>query len=187
MKYLRRSLFVLVALVIVGLTSAQASLAAPVPNNDETPFTADSLSQGLTPEQFQAVIADLKNSSVPQSEDTATSLKKTTFTFPQGFSLTFVEDQTIQDPTKIQLRIGGGTDSGGSYILFNQFDQDMLMSGSGALLNAAICAIPGVGWAACAGVTALVIAATIAVSNAGKCPGQKQMKLYVNTLYRSCV
>lgn len=81
--------------------------------------------------------------------------------------------------TKPESRLGGGYDSGGHYVLLNQFDQAMLYNGSGFLLGAAICAIPAVGQIACLAVQAIIAVAAAAVSaQKGTCKNNKQLKVY---------
>lgn len=58
------------------------------------------------------------------------------------------------------------------YVFLNRTDQAALTNGSSAVLGALICAIPAVGWAACAGViAALAIAATYINAN-GYCSNE---------------
>lgn len=78
-----------------------------------------------------------------------------------------------------QARLGGGYDSGGHDVLFNQFDQAMLYNGSGFLLGAAICAIPAVGQIACLAVQAIIAVAAAAVSaQKGTCKNNEQLKVF---------
>lgn len=186
-KFLRVTLLSLVTVVTACVTGAQGLNAAPTTYQKESSFTVEPLPQGITYEQFKLIISDLKNSSVPYSERKVRSTNKVTFEFPQGFSITFVDKQGDRAGKPIRSRANGKIDRGGSYITLNRFEKDMLMEGSRALLIAAICAIPGLGSAACAGITAIILAATSAVTRTGKCPGYQQMKIYIKNFYRKCL
>ena len=181
MKYFRRILSVLIMTTGLALIASQSSLAAPV---QPIVPTADPVA-GMTATQFNEAIRELKESPLKRSVVTTALDTRTTFDLPEGFAMTVVEPKRASGG--IQPRIGGGTDSRGVYVLFNQWDQDMLYMGSGALLGAALCAIPGVGWFACLGVSLLIGAATTAVANKGKCTNNRQLKMYVSTLQSSCV
>lgn len=164
----------------LALISSQSSMAAPVQAS-----VPASPAAGLTAAQFDQAIKELKESPLKRTVATTALDTRTTFDLPEGFTMTVVEPKKATGG--IQPRIGGGTDGGGAYVLFNQWDQDMLYMGSGALLGAALCAIPGVGWFACLGVSVLVGAATTAVANRGKCTNNRQLKMHISTLYSSCV
>ncbi|WP_217990682.1 hypothetical protein [Curtobacterium sp. 314Chir4.1] len=83
-------------------------------------------------------------------------------------------------------RLGGGYDAGGSYVLFNQFDQAMLYNGTGFLLGAAICAIPAIGQVACLAVQAIIAVASAAVAaQKGTCKNNKQLKVYFSNNHAS--
>lgn len=181
MKCFRRILSALIMTIGLALIASQSSIAAPA----QAAVVANDPTGGLTAAQFDQAIKELKESPLGRSVVTTAVDTRTTFDLPEGFTMTVVESKKASGG--IQPRIGGGTDSGGVYVLFNQWEQDMLYMGSGALLGAALCAIPGVGWFACLGVSLIVGAATTAVANKGKCTNNRQLKMYVSTLYSSCV
>ena len=186
MKKLKRVLSTLIMIVALGLISSQSSMAAStqVPETDSA-VEVGQAQAGLTAEQFSQMLVELKQSPLTRTVTTTATDTRTTYDLPEGFTMTVVESSTA--PGGIQPRIGGGSDGGGAYVLFNQFDQDMLYAGTGALLGAALCAIPGVGWLACLGVSLLVAAATTVVVNSGKCTNNRQLKMYIKTAYSSCV
>lgn len=82
---------------------------------------------GLTAAQFNEAIKELKESPLKRSVVTTAVDTRTTFDLPEGFTMTVVEPKKASGG--IQPRIGGGTDGGGVYVLFNQWQQDMLYMG----------------------------------------------------------
>lgn len=61
---------------------------------------------------------------------------------------------------------------------FNTVDQQALAAGGGAAIGAAICLIPGVGWAACAVIGVVVSVATTYVFQHGICSGGRKLWWY---------
>ncbi|MFJ3383418.1 MULTISPECIES: hypothetical protein [unclassified Curtobacterium] len=61
---------------------------------------------------------------------------------------------------------------------FNTVDQQALAAGGGAAIGAAICLIPGVGWAACAAIGVVVSVATTYVFKNGICSGGRKLWWY---------
>lgn len=70
---------------------------------------------------------------------------------------------------------------------FNQFDQDAIISGAGLALGTAICLIPAVGVVACAVVGTIITAGVLYLSYNGKCPNNKQLKVYLPNRVAGCV
>lgn len=172
----------LVLVLSLGLVSSQAATAASVAPTTEAPEVSSQAE--VSPEMIKEGLKELKASSVPRTVVTTASEVRTTYLIPGSYQFTVVEP--VSD--RPQPRLGGGADAIGVYILFNQFDQDAIISGGGFLLGAAICAIPGVGTLACVGVGALLTAAALYLSYNGKCRDNKQLKAYVFVPERnSCV
>lgn len=83
--------------------------------------------------------------------------------------------------------IGGGGGVTKPYISFNQTDQKAIMAGSGALMTAAICAVPAVGWVACGVAGALVAVAFVYLKDRGICPKSKgNLRVYLKSRYVGC-
>jgi hypothetical protein len=61
---------------------------------------------------------------------------------------------------------------------FNTVDQQALAAGGGAAIGAAICLIPGIGWAACAAIGVLVSVATTYIFKNGICSGGRKLWWY---------
>lgn len=61
---------------------------------------------------------------------------------------------------------------------FNTTDQQALAAGGGAAIGAAICLIPGVGWAACAAIGVVVSVATTYIFKNGICSGGRKLWWY---------
>ncbi|OIH96548.1 hypothetical protein BIU90_17045 [Curtobacterium sp. MCBA15_001] len=61
---------------------------------------------------------------------------------------------------------------------FNTVDQQALAAGGGAAIGAAICLIPGVGWAACAAISVVVSVATTYIFKNGICSSGRQLWWY---------
>lgn len=76
--------------------------------------------------------------------------------------------------TRVSVRLNG------QYVAigFNTLEQQMLASGSTTLLVAAICAVPAVGWVACAIVGVVVAVATTYVTRNGVCSNKRTLWWY---------
>lgn len=74
-------------------------------------------------------------------------------------------------------RLGAGSDSAGVYVLLNNFDQNLIISGAGAAVTAALCAIPAIGWVSCAAITAAIVVAATWLAVHGTCP--VNLKAYI--------
>ncbi|MFF1879471.1 hypothetical protein [Leifsonia sp. NPDC058230] len=182
MKILRGvSAFVAGAILVAGFTFANGAgaMAAESAEPTGTGAMVEDL-PNLTDDQLSEGLQELKNSPLPRtSEVTATGLA-TTYVLGNGLTMTVNE-------SVIAPRLGGGFEPNGQfYVSFNQFDQDMLISGAGFGLGAAICAIPGVGWVACTVVGAIITVGVVAVSTNAKCKNNKQLIVHVNPSWSTC-
>lgn len=76
--------------------------------------------------------------------------------------------------TRVSVRVNG------QYLAigFNTLEQQMLASGSSTLLAAAICAVPAVGWVACAVVGVVVAVGTTYVTRNGVCSNGRTLWWY---------
>lgn len=142
----------------------------------------------ITPEMVEEAYDQLLASDLPRTVTGEGKAAQTTFKFTEGFELTFGTDyKAAKDAgNAIQPRIGGGFDGGGMYVLLNQFDQNLVIGGSGFVLGAAICAIPAVGQVACLVVGGILTIATTALAvNGGTCSNNRQFKIYVTNGLRA--
>lgn len=79
----------------------------------------------------------------------------------------------------VSPNISGGKDRGGYYIVFSAFEQDLVINGWGWGLAAAICAVPGVGWALCSLVALSFTVLTTYAGTQKSCKG-RPAKVYPN-------
>ncbi len=159
--------------VAMALTGASVSFAAPAPVQKAPVAASQEVRTNLDPATVKQALVELNASSLPRTTKTKSGVSYTTFELKPGFKFTIAEPILSGG---ISPRIGGGSDQYGAYVSFNQFDQDAIISGSGFLLGAAICAIPGVGWAACTVVGALLAAGALYLSYNGKCPNNQELR-----------
>ncbi len=127
-----------------------------------------SIDNRVTPELLDEAFQELSSSDFSRIQNPDSSV---TFQIRDGFSLT-LPDQHVSPATtrSVSPKISAGPEEGGFWVEFNSFDQGLIISGSGTALGAAICAIPGVGQAACIVVAAILTVATSAISENRKCP-----------------
>lgn len=145
---------------------------------------------GISSEQMEQLSAELQNSRLPRTERSVGGHIHRTYIIDvqgQHFELT-VSDPIFRTATfAVTPMLGGGSNSHGVYISFNQYDQSVLIGGSYGLINAALCAIPAIGWVGCAAITAALVFVASYVSTHGACSGNKVMRVYINTFRVTCV
>lgn len=145
----------------------------------------------FTEADWEVAVQELIASDVPRTA--AETFRETRYVFhvPVPEWPTGVFDMTITVPKEGMMEttvprkglmtplLGAGSDSGGPYYLLNNFDQNMLIGGGGAVLTAALCAIPGFGWVGCVIISAAVIAGGVWLSMNGVCTNGRQLKTYL--------
>lgn len=159
---------------LIGIASASAVLASSLVCSIPAGAARASETQypRLSDVELTAALDELRGAGLVIEDRVAPDGLHSTVALGDGMTVDIVS-------TKSESRLGGGYDSGGHYVLFNQFDQAMLYNGSGFLLGAAICAIPAVGQIACLAVQAIIAVAAAAVSaQKGTCKNNKQLKVY---------
>ena len=171
------------AILLIGTNASPAS-AAPS-TVAETSQVGMSTADEITPEMLEQAYSELLASDLPRVTNGEGEEATTTFELADGFELTFGTAPTTPTDDTITPYIGGGSDSRGLYVLLNQFDQGLVISGSGFALGAAICAIPAVGTAACVVVGAILTVATSILAANGTCKYNKRLKIYVTGGVRS--
>lgn len=143
----------------------------------------------ISPEEWNLAVTQLLASDVPRTVESSPAGREYTFHVPVSDpavpSGTF--DLGIFVPAKQHVRpnLGGGWDNAGPYILLNNFDQQLIVGGGGAVITAALCAIPAIGTVSCIAIAAAVIAAGTWIANYGVCP--RNLKSYVFGPRFSCV
>lgn len=134
-------------------------------------------------EDLEAVlIAELESSDLERSILIADGEIVTTYRIPGG------PDISVVRPLVTPM-VWGGSDAGGIYVTFSAFDQNLIVSGHGFVLAAAICAIPAVGAAACLVAGALITAATVYITTYNVCKSPRStLKIYpFKGMKASCV
>jgi hypothetical protein len=126
----------------------------------------------VDPATVAAAYQELIASSFPRTTSLEAGVQVQTFTLPNGFQYSFSLHPKIIGTQTVHPNLGGGWDNYGLYVSFNRFDQGAIATGGGAAIAIAICAIPGVGWAACAVAAGLVGAATYYIAAYGMCPAK---------------
>ncbi|MEO5310324.1 MULTISPECIES: hypothetical protein [Corynebacterium] len=153
----------LTALASVAILFAGQGLASAAEKDDPTTlqeFQEQTAAEGsITPEVLDQAFEELINSDVPRTVNDDSTVT---------FDLEHM-DLTLRDPHAVTPYVSGGRENGGFWVEFTPLEQDMLISGSGFALGTAICAIPGVGWAACTVVGAIITGATVVLSHNKKC------------------
>lgn len=118
----------------------------------------------ITPEQLQAAYDELKDSDLPRKKTIEDGQPIVIFTLPTGAEF------ALPDFDAPQPYVSGGRNGlSGFWLEFTPREQDLLISGGGFALGAAICAVPGVGQAACLIIGAIITGAGWAISSYGKC------------------
>ena len=171
-----------------GLSPALAEEKAQPASQVATQAVSGIAPEDVTPEMLEEAYTQLLSSDLPRTVTGAGPTEQTTFQFIDGFELTFGRDIANAPelkPGTMQPYIGGGVDGGGMYVLLNQFDQNLVISGSGFALGAAICAVPAVGQVACIVVGAILAVATTVLAANGTSSNNRQFKVYVTKGVRS--
>lgn len=173
-------------LLVVGAGVAPASAAAPASAEIQPLAAATSQVDDISPEMIEQAFSQLLSSDLPRTVTGEGGDAVTTFDFPEGLSLSFGTAVVAGEGDELTTYIGGGSDSRGLYVKLNQFDQGLVISGSGFALGAAICAVPAVGAVACLVVGAILTVATaVLAANGGTCSRNRQLKIYVTNGIRS--
>lgn len=170
-------------ILVAGLTVANSGAAVAAESSPARPDISVTAQQfpDITDEQLEQGLRELKDSPLPRATAETSAGTATTYELGDGLSMTVTEAGSATS------RLGGGFEADGQlFVSFNQFDQDMLISGAGFGLGAAICAIPGVGWIACTVVGAIITVGVVALSYNAKCPGNKQLIVHVNPSWSTC-
>lgn len=189
----KRYLSVALGLVItlcLALTSANISSAATA-LTDQASVSQESLDQwGLTREDVQRYqtaqkmltngdldARHLRNELANSSLERTRHVNFTTYNLGRGVEISILDEAVVKDRIANSPQLSGGTWSGGFYVKFNNTDQQALVNGGAFLLGAAICAIPAVGWVACAVVGAIIAIATTYVNARGICTKNRQLRI----------
>jgi hypothetical protein len=137
------------ALVVVGAHQALASDRPVATTSDglaTTTLITQDQQQTISDADYAQAFEEFESTSVPRDSVLEGGVQVVTFHFTDTASLTMVDPASV--PATPQL--SGGRNRYGFWIGFNQFDQNVLSNAvAAATLTAAICAIPGVGTAAC--------------------------------------
>ncbi|MER0093668.1 hypothetical protein [Corynebacterium sp. KPL2838] len=160
----------LTALASVAILFAGQGLASAAEKDDPTTlqeFQEQTAAEGsITPEVLDQAFEELINSDVPRTVNDDSTVT---------FDLEHM-DLTLRDPHAVTPYVSGGKENGGFWVEFTPLEQDMIISGSGFALGTAICAIPGVGWAARTVVGAIITGATVVLSHNKGC--NKRIKVH---------
>lgn len=131
--------------VALGAILSLVLLGSPAHADASTDGTADV----VTFDEYRALIDDLTASDVPRTTATVDGRTVHTFTIESPatgtFELSMVdvksEEEFVGDEGTMHPNLGGGWDSSGPYVSFNQVDQDALIAGTAGALVLAICLI----------------------------------------------
>lgn len=179
---------VTLALALAGPANAAPATHTPASVSSSTVVvpTATSATPDITPAQWAEAYQELSTSNYPRTTSVVDGQTVTTFDL-NGMSMSFTSSPTAS-PGHVTPDLGGGIDSNGPYVSFNRVDQGALAVGAGAGLAVAICAIPAVGWVACAVVAAIIAAATYYVAAYGVCSNKKKpiLRVYVENQHSGC-
>jgi len=138
---------------------------------------------------------ELERSSIPRMVTLTPNGREVTFSTAQGLSFTMVDPASISirpgpTPVTVEPQVSGGFNPYGTWIGFSPTDQSVLIGGVGAtLITAAICAVPGVGWAACTVVGVIVTVAVGYLMANGVCSGGRTLYVYTGSnrnLHAAC-
>lgn len=138
--------------------------------------------------EFESLLAtELESSEFPRRLSLSTSGVATTYTISDNLEVTLVEPNDAGEDGNTP-NISGGRDSRGLYVVLSPFEQDLILSGSGFVLTAAICAIPGVGWALCTAVGAVITVYSVWAGTQKRCQGAyPYAKVYpLNSTWNTC-
>lgn len=142
---------------------------------------------GVTVDQLQQAFEELKQSDLPRRQEVVDGQSVTFFTLPTGMEIAFPDtDQAAQELNRPQPYVSGGRSGlSGFWVEFTPREQDLLISGGGFVLGAAICAIPAVGQVACIVIGAVITGAAWAISSYGKCNTRLRVEFGWNGSVRS--
>lgn len=161
------------ATLSVAMIAPQAAHAAPGQAKASTPSSVQSAVK-VAPSEAQMTIAqymEILNSAIADG-GTVRSDGTMSYILQEGSELVMAMPQIKGKAGPNEL--GAGWDGWkGPYISFNRTDQSALLAGGAAALSVAVCAIPGVGWASCAGLVGLVTIAAFYVNEYGRCSTSK--------------
>jgi hypothetical protein len=153
----------LTALASVTILFAGQGLASAAEKDDPTTlqeFQEQTAAEGsITPEVLDQAFEELINSDVPRTVNDDSTVT---------FDLEHM-DLTLRDPHAVTPYVSGGREDGGFWVEFTPLEQDMIIGGTGFALGTAICAIPGVGFAACTVVQGILAGAAVVLSHHKKC------------------
>lgn len=153
-----------------GLSAAAPAAAVPVPvaSEEEAAEAGE-----VTPEAYAELIYALQSDGAAVDSDGVLRYDV------EGFGPIELPTATEDDGTiRPLLSVGGGVTS--PYVSFNRTDQAAIIAGGGAGFAAAICAIPAAGWAACGAAAAIAAAATVYLTEYGRCPtSAPNLRIYV--------
>lgn len=164
------------ALVIASVLAVAASttVSAPATAATEQGRSDRGIAVKLEDLDVERVVSELRQADLVRDEHETSGGISTTIALPDGMTFDIVSERGTSTE-----RLSGGYDSGGSFVKFNQYDQNLLLNGAGLALGTAICLIPAVGQLACIAVQSIIAAASAAVSAMkGTCKNNKQLKVY---------
>lgn len=178
MKFTKALTVLTASVAVVAGTLVASPAYADEPASTATLGTSASVTAPaeLSPELVSQARDELVQAKVPVERSIVGTEMSETFTLEDGTQLRF-------SSSVISSRLGGGVHSKyGIYVEFNKLDQQALIAGGGVALGAAICAIPAVGWAACAVVGTIIAIATTYIAANGLCGGNRQLRVYMQLL-----
>lgn len=136
--------------------------------------------RNVTGEMVTAAISQFEAAGFESSVSFKDGALVKTFDLGYGMKIGLSEELAKTSPGQVVPMIGGGFQSGGVYITFNNTDQRAIATGAGIFLGAAICAIPAVGWVACGFTAAIIGTATVYLNTRGICPNNRVLKISAN-------
>lgn len=188
---------------VVGVVAAFALTMISVPANavealpdDSVFFSSEDLNalsphggEVLDPEVFLLGLEELEASAAQRNEITEDGFTFYEYVVPEG-SLTLPSAADVR--TAIEAADAAESASSGVIaprlevrfsgikmaVGFNTVDQQALAAGGGAAIAAALCLLPGVGWAACAVIGVVVGVATTYLAANGICSGGRTLWWY---------
>ncbi|WP_445442396.1 hypothetical protein [Clavibacter sp. km1a] len=159
------------AFVAVGLTCI-SSVGADAAEMDPSPQ-----SSAISEQATSRWHAELDASDVPREISLVRGRSVTTYHVGNGMEVAFPGRAAAAPPQgEFESKMSGGLDDGTAhpYILFNSFDQDAIINGSGFLIGVAACgAFPET----CVITTGMLAAAQQYLSYNGKCSEDRQLLL----------
>lgn len=169
------------ALMLGGLSPAQAYEESTDHN-----LTVRSESTQITPELLEQARQEMINAGISHQNFNDELGKYTQFTFDDGTVialpiLSFSTLSSIGNPARESSPlISGGRESGGFWIQLSPFEQNNAATYGTFALGAAICAIPGLGWAACVVVGLILTQTSLAISNNSCASKNRDLRISFN-------